>query len=438
MQKAIEIAVNKFLEKIQDKKIKIISHHDTDGITSAAIFAKTLKRIDKEFSVKIVKNLEREYIETLNEKSKGEVLVFLDLGSGCLSELNKLKTNVFVIDHHEISGKPDNNMVIINPHLFNEEEISASGLTYLFSKAIDGGNKTLANLAVIGMVGDMLDKELSKLNNKILKDADVLVKKGPLLYPATRPIHKTLEFSSSFFIQGVTGNSKGVLNLLQEVGIKKENGTYKSLIELDQEELSKLITAILLRTTKSSGEIIGNIYLVKFFNRLEDARELSAMINACSRLGHSSIALSLCLDNKKARKIAETIYADYKQNLVSALNFAEQNKIEGTGYVLVNAKDKIKDTIIGTVASILSMSRKYEEGTTIVTMSYDNEKIKVSARVVGRNGRNVREILGSVIEKIGGEYGGHASAAGCLIPKDKEKQFLDTLTKTLELEVVKI
>jgi len=226
--------------------------------------------------------------------------------------------------------------------------------------------------------------------------------------------------------------------LLREIGIKKENGTYKSLIELNQDELSKLITAILLRTTKSSEEIIGNIYLVKFFNKLEDARELSAMINACSRLGYSSIALSLCLDNKKARKIAETVYADYKQNLVSALNFAEQNKIEGEGYILVNAKDKIRDTIIGTVASILSMSRKYEEGTIIVTMSYDKEKIKVSARVAGRNGRNVREILGNVVEKIGGEYGGHASAAGCLIPKNKEKQFIETLTKTLELKVVKI
>jgi len=435
MQKAIEIAVEKFLEKIKDKNIKIISHHDTDGITSAAILAKTLKRLDKKFSIKIVKNLERDFVEGLSNDS--ELIIFLDLGSSLLDEISKLK-DAFVIDHHEISTIPGKNTTIINPHLLDEEEISASGLTYLFSKFISRENKDLANLAVVGMVGDMLEREISKINNKILEDAEVIIKKGLLLYPATRPVHKTLEFSSSIFIPGITGNSKGVLSLLREIGIKKENNGYKNLIELSEEELSKLITAILLRTRKKGEDLIGNIYLVKLFNRLEDARELSAMINACSRLGYTNIALSLCLDNKEARTKAETIYADYKQQLVSALNFAENNKIEGNGYVFLNAEHKIRDTIIGTVASIMSMSHQYKEGTVIITMSYDKEKIKVSARVSGRKGRNVRELLEKAMRNIEGECGGHPLAAGCLIPRDKEKEFVDNLINALQLEVVKI
>lgn len=435
MQKAIELAVDCFLEKIKNKRMRIISHHDTDGITSAAIMAKTLKRLDERFTIKIVKNLEKEFIEKLNSN---EVIIFLDLGSSLLEEIDKLKTPVFVIDHHEISSKPGKNTVFINPHLFKEEEISASGLAYLFSKTINPENKDLANLAVIGMVGDLLDKEISKLNNKILEDAEVLIKKSLLLYPSTRPIHKALEFSSSLFIPGVTGNSRGVLNLLREAGIKKENGNWKSLIELEQEELSKIITSILLRIKRDTKEIIGNIYLVKFFNRLEDTRELSAMINACSRLGYSHIALALCLDDIKARKKAEKIYVDYRQQLVSALNYADNNKIEGKGYVLLNARNKIKDTIIGTVASIISMSNHYKEGTIIIAMSYDKDKMKISARVTGRNGRNVREMLEKTLEKIGGECGGHEYAAGCLISKAKESEFIKSLIKNLELEVVKI
>ena len=35
-----------FLRKIENKKIYVISHYDTDGITSAAIFLKTLKRLN--------------------------------------------------------------------------------------------------------------------------------------------------------------------------------------------------------------------------------------------------------------------------------------------------------------------------------------------------------------------------------------------------------
>ncbi len=436
MQKSIKEAVDIFLDKTKNRKIKIISHYDTDGITSAAILAKTLKRLDKKFSIKIIKQLEKNFLDNLTLNN--HVIVFLDLGSSLLEEISKLKTDVFIIDHHEISGKAGKNTIFVNPHLFGKEEISASGLTYLFSKAISPENKDLTNLAIIGMVGDMLDKEISKLNNKIIEDANVIIKKGLLLYPSTRPIHKALEFSSSLFIPGVTGNQKGVFSLLREIGIKKENGSYKSLIELNKEELSKLITAILLRSKRDEREIIGNIYLIKFFNRLEDTRELSATINACSRLGYSDVALALCLDNKKAREKAEEIYANYKQHLVSALNFAENNKLEGKGYIILNAGNNIKDTMIGTVASILSMSKQYKEGTIIVAMSYDKEKIKVSVRVAGRKGRNVRELLENVSKEVGGEAGGHAMAAGCLISKDKEKEFLNSLIKNLELEVVKI
>ena len=111
--------------------------------------------------------------------------------------------------------------------------------------------------------------------------------------------------------------------------------------------MSKLITAIILRINQKDTEnLIGNIYLVKFFNRLEDARELSAMINACSRLDRSHVAFSLCIGNKKARKRAETIYANYKQHLISGLNFISNlKKIEGQNYVIINAKNNIKVVI---------------------------------------------------------------------------------------------
>ena len=64
----IKLVAKEFLEKIQDKDIQIVSHFDTDGITSAAIMIKTLKKLDKTFSVKIVKNLEEQDFISLKEK----------------------------------------------------------------------------------------------------------------------------------------------------------------------------------------------------------------------------------------------------------------------------------------------------------------------------------------------------------------------------------
>jgi single-stranded DNA-specific DHH superfamily exonuclease len=183
--------------------------------------------------------------------------------------------------------------------------------------------------------------------------------------------------------------------------------------------------------------MIGNLYLVKFFNKVEDARELSALINACSRMGYPDIALGFCLGSKSLKERAEKVYVEYKQHLVSALRFIEESeKIQGKDYTIIQARDNIKDTIIGTVASILSHSPIYKEGTMIVALAYDQDKVKVSARIAGKQGRNVREILSQIVVPLGGEVGGHPNAAGCLISKEKETLFIESLRKTLEIEPI--
>ena len=105
---------------------------------------------------------------------------------------------------------------------------------------------------------------------------------------------------------------------------------------------------------------------------------------------------------------------------------------------ILNAEDKIKDTMIGTISSIISNSNLYEEGTVIISMAYYDDKIKVSARNIGKVGRNVREILQNVVAEIGGEVGGHEFAAGCNIFKKNEKRFVELVRKEFELEVIKV
>ena len=207
------------------------------------------------------------------------------------------------------------------------------------------------------------------------------------------------------------------------------------------QETSKLITTIALQNAVGYDihNLIGNIYLTNFFNKLEDVRQISAIINACSRLGESGIALAYCLQSKKAKEKVEKIYTAYKREIVNSLNsLPELNKIEEKNYLIINAQDKIKDTLIGTIASIISNSKKYEEGKAIIAMAYNEDKIKVSARMVGKSGKNIRELLNSVIEIIGGEVGGHHAAAGCLIERSKEQEFLENLKDKLKIELVKL
>lgn len=431
--------VKNFLEISPKTEICIISHFDTDGITSAAIMIQALKKLDRKFSLRIVKALTPEFIGTLQ---KDKPVLFLDLASGSMEHLkNSGIEKIFIIDHHEIPAKEiPKNITIVNPQLNIKQQISSSGLTYLFCKEINPKNKDFAKLAILGMIGDNLEKNIDTLNNGILEDGDIIRKRGILIYPATRPLNRTLEYSSYPYIPEVTGNMQGVLELLRESGLSPENGKYKSIIDLTDDEMEKLTTAILLRNPKiKNTDLIGDLFLIKIFNKLEDARDLSAVINACSRSGHPEVALKFLMEISSAKKQAESIHIKYKQNLISGLKFAQETeKIQGRGFVIINAKENIKDTMIGTIASIISNSQIYERGTIITAMAHYENKIKISARVSGRKGRNVREILSRIISEIDGEVGGHEFAAGCLIDKEKENEFIEILKKNLELEVIKI
>ena len=438
LEKEIKSFVEEFMTKLDNKEAYIVSHFDTDGITSASIMIQTLKRLDKKFSLRIVKSLNEKFI---SEIPKEKIILFLDLASGSLEHIkNANLESVFIIDHHEITQKIPENVRIINPHLINKQKISGSGLTYLCCKQINPEIKELSKLAILGMIGDCLEKEIDSLNNGILEESGVQRKRGLLIYPSTRPINRVLEYSSNPYIPEVTGNIKGVLELLRETGLTPEKGKYKSLMELDEQEMKYLTTAILLRNPKiKNKDLVGDIFLIKMFNKIEDARDLSAIINACSRSGKPELAIQYCLEIPSSKREVELTHIKYKQNIITGLNFvSETEKIEGRGFVIINAQDNIKDTMIGTIASIISNSAIYEEGTIVVTMAYYDDKIKVSTRLVGRTGRNLRELLEVITNLTGGEIGGHEHAAGCIINRTKERDFIDLLKKNLEIEMIKI
>ena len=437
-----------FLEKSHNKNIQLIGHFDTDGITSTAILTKTLERLGKSFSTKIVKQFSSEEIKKI---SRDKIVLIVDLASASLKELSGIDNTIFILDHHEIKSYHEmdsQKITLCNPHLYDDyQDICSSELAYLFSTTISPDNKDLAHLAILGMVGDTMEKNINKIRNQIIKDAGVQVKKGLLIYPSTRPLDRTLEYSARPFIPGITGNRNNILELLKDAGIQKIGKQYKSLIDLNEDEMKQLTTAIMLRLSgKEASEHIGNLYLIKFFNKIEDARELSAIINACSRMDRTDIALLVCLGNNDARSKAERIYLKYRQHILSGLKYIEKNErnniLKGEEYIIINAQQNIKDTIIGTLASILSFSSVYKEGTIIVAMAYNQNKIKVSTRVAGKtkkSDRNLKEFLESITTILGkGESGGHKYAAGCTIDMEDEQRFIELVQKKLEYEMVRV
>ena len=262
LETKLKYTAKSFLDQARGEEIQIISHFDTDGITSATIMILALKQIDQKFSVKIVKSLTKDIINSLDEN---KINIFLDLASGSLKHFKKRNfRKIYIIDHHEIHEEIPENIEIVNPQLFEKQKISSSSLTYLFAREIDEKNKDLAKLAILGMIGDQMEKDIDSLNHGILEDGEIKRKRGLLIYPSTKPLNRVLEYSSNPFIPGVTGNMQGVVELLREAKINPEKGKYKSLIELTPQEMENLVTSIILRNPKKKpNQMIGNLFLIK-------------------------------------------------------------------------------------------------------------------------------------------------------------------------------
>ncbi len=443
-------------KNLPDKHIKVVSHLDCDGLTAAAIITKALLREGLNFSISIIKQVEPAILEEMS-KENYNCYLFTDLGSGYLSSIEKKLPDkqVFIIDHH----KPEETATKlhhINPHMFRidgSKDVSGAGVTYLFARSLNEENKDLAHLAIIGAIGDIQEKQgFTGMNLEILNDAissgKLEVKKGLSMFGSqTKPLHKILEFSTDPYIPGVTGNEQEAIRFLNELGIspKDKEGKPKKLIHLNEEEMKKLVTGIILKRVgfeKNPEDIIGNVYLLK--EEIEesptrDAREFSTLLNSCGRLKKPSLGIGTCLGNNKTKQEAITLLNDYRQELIRSLNWFYMNKgnkkiIEGDGYVIINAENNIKDTVIGTLASIISRTNTYSEGTIIVSMANTMDgNTKTSLRLVGNNpDTDLRNIVKQITNKIGvEESGGHKQACGCLIPLGKEQEFIKIAKETL-------
>ncbi|MBI2176563.1 DHH family phosphoesterase [Candidatus Woesearchaeota archaeon] len=462
LKQMVKEAAEAFSKVDKAETIRLVSHLDADGLSSAAVIIKTLIRENRKYCLSIAPQLTEEVAIQLAAESY-QYYVFTDLGTGQFGLLRKhLAANgkkVFILDHHHIQGESAaENMVHANPHLAGIEssrEISGAGVSYLFSKALSEKNKDLAHIALIGAIGDMQeDNGFSLLNKEILADAKAAgtlkVITGLRLFGVqTKPLHKVLEYSSEFPIPGVTGSESAAIQFIQQLGINPKSGNgWKKLTDLDDGELVRLATGVVLQriNEKSPESIIGPVYILKHEvdgSPLRDAREFATLLNACGRLGKASVGIGACLGDRKCKEEALRTLGDYKQQISGSLMWYEKAlKSNGTlsssqkksiilenGMVIINAEDNIMPTMIGTLASIVAKSNGFQPGTFVLSLARaPDDFTKISLRLAGeklvKGEFNLMELLTTIAATVGGQAGGHHEAAGAIIRTEREEEFI--------------
>ncbi len=131
----------------------------------------------------------------------------------------------------------------------------------------------------------------------------------------------------------------------------------------------------------------------------------------------------------------------YRLEIAKALSWIEKEKaikMEDGWLAYVIAGDKIKDTLISPVVSILSSSGYIpRNGVLLGFADIDGEYVKVSARVnsdLVSKGVHIGVVMQKAAERVKGIGGGHSVAAGAKIPKNKINEFISAV-KSLVWEV---
>ncbi|MFH1072364.1 MAG: DHH family phosphoesterase [Nanoarchaeota archaeon] len=437
--------------------IRVVSHHDCDGICACAILVRALNQENIPYSLSIFPNLSESIIRGLAEESYA-TYVFADFGAGQMQDLNRHlhQKTVFILDHHPTKVKPHPSFHSLNPHDFGIDgstEISGAGVAFHFATALNKRNEDMAHIAIIGALGDVQESQgFKELNERILRIAVekklIEVRKGLRFFGLqSRPIHKLLAYSSELIIPGVTGSESGAIQFLKSLKINPKKGSgWKLLDDLAEEEKKNLIAGIVLSRLeeKNPEDIFTNVYvLLKEDGPFSDAREFSTMLNACGRLNRASVGIGACLGDKKMKEKTLRCLAEYKRMIMEAINWIEKKKgepeqkqvIAKETYLLINAEDKILSTMIGTIASILSKSNNYPPHYLFLAMAQSLDKTtKISLRISGKNTSiNLKELVMEMTKGIGREAGGHFNAAGAVIPTEKEKLFISQALPILEM-----
>lgn len=125
------------------------------------------------FILRLFLCLKEDLINQLRHE-KHDLVIFSDMGSSFVGELNSFKCDVIIADHHQVSDvEAESNVVHINPHLFDidgSRDLSGAGSSYLAVRDLD--KKHLAYFALIGAFGDMQGQDgFTGVNKLIVDDA---------------------------------------------------------------------------------------------------------------------------------------------------------------------------------------------------------------------------------------------------------------------------
>jgi single-stranded-DNA-specific exonuclease len=394
--------------------MRVISHNDADGITSAGLICNALLRAGIPFQATLLNRLDQKVVDSL----EGPV-VFCDMGSGKPELISRVKGNCFVLDHHRPVGTL--NCMHLNPHLFGIDgafELSAAGTVYSVVRHM-GDNADLAGLALVGAMGDR--QAMIGANRAILEEAvsagAVEIKAG-LKMAEDGPTEEVFSQSVEPLLD-ITSDAEKIREFLRTL---KVQGDVQSL---EGDELSRLCTALTLKLlvqgSFAADSVIGEVIRLKR-EVLENSLEMVQLLNACGNREVPGLGLTLCLRDKSALPEAKKLASEYQGHIMREIKLLrDQHKdLKNIRYLLLDNMEA------GAIVSGLGIRYLYTDRP-LLTLNRKEGVVKISARgnkLLVASGLDLSQALKKAAEAVGGNGGGHTVASGAAVPPGEEDRFL--------------
>ena len=432
-EKAVEIITN----FPKNTKIRVISHYDADGITSAAIICKALYRAGYDFHATLMRNPFDKGLAKVS-KEDNELIIFSDMGSGQIDTIEKMDCKSIIVDHHQYLKKTTSeNVLQINANLCEingNYEACGATMSFMLAKTLDSKNEELVPFAIAGATGDkQYIGNFRGLNKKILDEAlktDFLKESVEIkLYGET--LFDSLFYSVDPYYSGITGNNEGTLELFKNLKLEKNI----KIRDLNGTQKRKLNSLLMLKLIEKGCEknILDTVIRPRYFSNLLNCEleRFADLLDSCGKGGNRSLGLAICMDDKKAFDEAVKLEKEYKQKILDELLELEKDGFkEKTGFRYFYSKDSSLGGVIGGIATNFILDKEKP----LFSIVKKDDEIHVSCRgnqhLVDK-GLDLGFAMNEAAKKLNGHGGGHKIAAGATINSDKEKDFLEIVNEII-------
>ncbi|MDY6985188.1 MAG: DHH family phosphoesterase [Candidatus Thermoplasmatota archaeon] len=401
----------------QSEFVRVISHHDVDGISAAAIITNFLRNKKKGFLCSLLKNVE---LKSIFEE-ENELFIICDMGSADIESAEASGKNIIILDHHQpLRESKSERVVQINSHLHGingSSEACGSTMAYLFA-----GDLNLISFMISGALGDRQGTDFKGLNRRLVDEAiekKAIDQKMSLTIDCydNKNLQRMVESSIAPFFKGLSGRSA---DIVKEVEKKSEKATNSFLLALLMEQGCREDVV---------SDLIGYVYRLPLGM---SSQELYSLLNVCDGLDMAEKGLAMALGDKESyEEIVKRREQYYKRAIAGLASLEEKGavKMEGLQYFYCD------DLGMSGLYCGIGMRYIFDQSVPALALTKTKDHTKISARgtrYLIKKGLNLAMAMKKAAGKVNGSGGGHDIAAGATIPSGMEEEFLMEANRILK------